>query len=252
MIVESRVTSGVSAFLLPSGSGAWRAAGIFHICVIKSGNASGDSADYDSELFYREGQLWEVVSWSQESLWQLLNGIEQQSPAHYTPSPRVLSPAEVQLLDCVGRGEILYGEAVARSWKERLARSSINMLVARRENDHAAQLIERAMCHSAAGEAEQSVLAALGALSHAIDGFLALYGFLSPDPVERYKRYARTLEKVPAACPLLSASRYWQLQTMQSYANEPIRWTNECVEACLALAAMVEYPDLAQWIAGAR
>jgi hypothetical protein len=183
---------------------------------------------------YESGQRYDVEYWTTGQVGTMLDAV---TPAGDLTSrhPR-LSPGDVDCFYRISVGVALTGAPWLRRAQERLAASALPRFLAADEFGAVDSYVEDAVGLIEVGDRESAVLAARRAFGHAVDGYLAARGSLSPKEKWRYRK----LTELPDGP--LGPDEYWSLETMRDLDPEdPRPWIMRVIEVCNSLIMEVDF-----------
>jgi hypothetical protein len=181
------------------------------------------------------GRRWDVEYWTIAQIDELLAAVAERDEGPTATVGR-LGYADVDCFYRLSIGVALSGADWLAEAKRRVAGSALSRLLAAREFDEADGFIEDAAGLVDVGDGHSAVLAAHRALGHAVDGYLASQGSLSPSPKWRYRKLAEL------AGSALEPAVYWRLETMRDLdPDDPAPWVEQVAETCQALILEVDF-----------
>jgi hypothetical protein len=182
-----------------------------------------DRSSVGVKVAFGEDRRWDVEYWRDEQVGQVLGKVSEDV-IHRSEGPP-FAVAELDLLDRLGYGIGLDGEAWLKSRRDELARSAVRSVLTLRALDGADAYAEDALGQLAEGDLHTAVLSAQLLLGRATDALLASKGKFA----QGAKWRARQMQE--AAPALLPFDEYWNLTTMRDFQPDaPGDWVRQVLE----------------------
>jgi hypothetical protein len=178
---------------------------------------------------------YDVEYWTTAQVDDLLTAVlRADRPEH--PLAARLTYQDIDWFFRLSIGVAIIGQEWLRQAQQRLAGSSLPLLLAGREFFEADGLVEDALGLLEVGDEQSAVLAARGALGYAVDGYLYARGSLSPAAKWRYRKLAG----LPGSA--LPPDAYWRLETMRDLdLGDVAPWVEEVARICQSLILEVDF-----------
>jgi hypothetical protein len=179
----------------------------------------------------RDGQRYGIEYWTTKQVQTMLDTVARG--VHDRPRP---GSGDIDCFYRISVGVAITGAAWLQRAQDQLAASALPGLLAVDKFGDVDSHIEDAVGLMEVGDRESSVLAARQALGHAVDGYLAARGSLSPEEKWRYRKLA----EVPDGP--LDPDEYWRLETMRDFdPADPNAWVMRVIEVCNSLIMEVDF-----------